>query len=80
MYGQQGDNLLLLGMANKEKNRKLDWRETSLENFPKLDHSYYLETTRVLEAAGFTHVGDFRDANAKSVLIKTCNRILTGDE
>lgn len=67
-------------MAKKDKNRELDWRETSLESFPKLNHSYYRETTRTLEAAGFSCIGDFKDIDATNPLIETCHRILTGDE
>jgi len=69
-------------MANEDIKGEHEFRKTSLEDYPHLEHSFYRETTRSLEDKGFSHIEDVEDVewNQKNPHQKTCLRLLAGDE
>lgn len=55
-----------------------NFRETTLDHFPKLDRQYYDVTTTFFEIQGFKRLGEIEDAdhNRENPSLQTCMRIL----
>lgn len=68
---------ILLENTFKEKH---DYINTSLDAYSQLDRKFYEETTRALQAQGFTWVGDVEDTTATKAnsSYRTCLRLFVG--